>query len=534
MSRALKNVNVNKPVPVKEKAKSNQVVNNTGGFVFEVTPQSRLERFLVLGTDGGTYYVGERDLTKQNVEFVRNLLQSDSEFVINKAVEISTAGRAKSNSPALFVLALAMNTAGVNKANVSLALRQVARTSTHLFEYAEYLKNLGGWGRAKRNSVADWYKSKSDKALANQVVKYRQRNGWTHRDLFRISHVKGVNENIGNFVLGKLNDMDDTKPDILEGFIKVQSAININEVVKTVVEYGLPWETVPTQFHKDLKLWRALFDNDLLGQTALLRNVTRFAKLGAFNDLLFASNYAQRLADSERIVKGKIHPINYLNASVVYSDGQIDRKHAGMWSLHRNKTWDVNSKVAGSLDDGFYSAFKTLEPANKRTMLALDVSGSMSAASAAGADLSAAQVSAAMAMFIARTEPYSMIKGFANTFRDLGISERDSLSTVMSKVENQNFGSTNISLPMEWALQNGVKIDTFVVITDNEVNRGGHPFQSLKKYRKETGVDAKLAVMAVTATNFTIADPSDSGMMDFVGFDSGAPKALADFSAGRI
>lgn len=534
MSKALKNVNVTKPAPVKEQTKPNQVVNNTGGYVFEVTPQSRLMRFLVLGTDGGTYYVGERDLTKQNVDFVRQMLKSDSAFVIEKVVEISAGGRAKSNSPALFVLALAMNTDGVDKTKVTDALTKVARNSTHVFEYTQYLENLGGWGRAKRNSVANWYQSKSDKALATQVVKYRQRNGWTHRDLFRLAHPKNIDKNIGNFVLGKLNDMDEAMPKIIEGFIKVQSAININEVVKTVIEYGLPWETVPTQFHKELKLWRSLFDADLLGQTALLRNVTRFAKLGAFNDLLFASNYAQRLSDSARIESGRIHPISYLNASVVYNDGQINRRSTDMWYVERNKTWDVNSKVAAALDAGFYSAFKTLEPANMRTMLALDVSGSMSSAAAAGADLTAAQVSGAMAMFISRTEPYSMIRGFSNTFKDLGISENDSLSTVMNKVQRQNFGSTNISLPMKWALENGVEIDTFVVITDNEVNTGKQPYQVLQQYRKQSGVNAKLAVMAVTATNFTIADPSDSGMMDFVGFDSGAPKALADFSASRI
>lgn len=531
MSKALKNVNVTKPAPVKEQTKPNQVVNNTGGYVFTVTPQARIERFLVLGTDGGTYYVGERDLTKQNVDFLRQMLKSDPNFVISKAVEISAGGRAKSNSPALFVLALAMNTDGVDKTKVTDALTKVARNSTHVFEYTQYLENLGGWGRAKRNSVANWYQSKSDKALATQVVKYRQRNGWTHRDLFRLAHPKNIDQNIGNFVLGKY---ESGGPSILEGFMKVQSATKIDEVVKIVLEYGLPWETVPTQFHKELKLWRSLFDADLLGQTALLRNVTRFAKLGAFNDLLFASNFAQRLSDSVRIESGKIHPISYLNASVVYNDGQVNRRNTDMWYVERNKTWDVNSKVAAALDAGFYSAFKTLEPADMRTMLALDVSSSMSSAAAAGTDLTAAQVSGAMAMFITRTEPYSMIRGFSNTFKDLGISENDSLSTVMNKVQRQNFGSTNISLPMKWAMENGVEIDTFIVITDNEVNTGKQPYQVLQQYRKQSGVDAKLAVMAVTATNFTVADPSDRGSMDFCGFDSNVPRVLADFSAGRI
>ena len=47
-----------------------QVKNSAGGFVFAVTPWTRLERFLILGTEGGSYYATERDLTKTNIEGV--------------------------------------------------------------------------------------------------------------------------------------------------------------------------------------------------------------------------------------------------------------------------------------------------------------------------------------------------------------------------------------------------------------------------------------------------------------------------------
>ena len=51
MANALKKVNT-KNTPVSESAKAGQVKNSTGGFVFEITPKSRVERFLILGTDG--------------------------------------------------------------------------------------------------------------------------------------------------------------------------------------------------------------------------------------------------------------------------------------------------------------------------------------------------------------------------------------------------------------------------------------------------------------------------------------------------
>jgi 60 kDa SS-A/Ro ribonucleoprotein len=88
---------------------------------------------------------------------------------------------------------------------------------------------------------------------------------------------------------------------------------------------------------------------------------------------------------------------------------------------------------------------------------------------------------------------------------------------------------------MTWALQTRVEVDTFLVMTDNETWAGrSHPHTELVNYRQKMGIDAKLVVAGVSATEFTIADPSDRGMLDVVGFDSNAPKVIADFSAGRI
>jgi 60 kDa SS-A/Ro ribonucleoprotein len=38
----------------------------------------------------------------------------------------------------------------------------------------------------------------------------------------------------------------------------------------------------------------------------------------------------------------------------------------------------------------------------------------------------------------------------------------------------------------------------------------------------------------MTATDFTIADPSDPGMLDVAGFDSAVPTLLTNFSARAI
>ncbi|MET0466966.1 MAG: TROVE domain-containing protein, partial [Chitinophagaceae bacterium] len=120
-------------------ASNRQVKNNTGGFVFEVSDQSRLERFLILGTDGGTYYVNEEDLTQQNVSWLEGLIRRDWALVLNTVSDVSINGRAYRNSAAIFVLALVLNVGSDEaKAKVVELTPIIARTATHVYELATY------------------------------------------------------------------------------------------------------------------------------------------------------------------------------------------------------------------------------------------------------------------------------------------------------------------------------------------------------------------------------------------------------------
>jgi len=139
-------------------------------------------------------------------------------------------------------------------------------------------------------------------------------------------------------------------------------------------------------------------------------------------------------------------------------------------------------------------------------------------------------------MTIARTEKNYKIMGFADTFRDLGITAKDSLDNALAKTSRMNFGSTDCALPMTYASQNNLDVDVFIVITDNETyaNRTVQPFQALKQYRAKSGRDAKLIVIGMTGTPFTIADPTDRGMLDIVGFDTNAPTIISQFVNGQL
>jgi 60 kDa SS-A/Ro ribonucleoprotein len=81
------------------------------------------------------------------------------------------------------------------------------------------------------------------------------------------------------------------------------------------------------------------------------------------------------------------------------------------------------------------------------------------------------------------------------------------------------------------AIEKEYEIDTFIIYTDNETWAGEiHPSQALRNYREKSGIPAKLAVVAMTPTQFSIADPNDAGMLDVAGFDTSTPQVISEFS----
>ena len=166
-----------------------QVPNSAGGHAWAVDVWTRLRRFLILGSEGGSYYANEWTLTRENAQAVEQAVREDGPRAVAEIARVSTEGRAPKNDPALYALALAAGMGDEATRRSALeALPQVARTGTHLFQFASFVEGFRGWGRSLRRAVGRWYAAQSPDALAYQAVKYRQREGMSHRDVLRLAH----------------------------------------------------------------------------------------------------------------------------------------------------------------------------------------------------------------------------------------------------------------------------------------------------------------------------------------------------------
>src|SRR5438105_2338309 len=108
-----------------------QVPDSAGGYVWKVDPFERLRRFLVLGSEGGSYYASERDLTRENVTCIGECVATDGPKTVETIRAISTAGRAPKNDPALFALAACAGSTDLETRRAAMrVLPEVARTGT--------------------------------------------------------------------------------------------------------------------------------------------------------------------------------------------------------------------------------------------------------------------------------------------------------------------------------------------------------------------------------------------------------------------
>jgi 60 kDa SS-A/Ro ribonucleoprotein len=525
-----------------------QVANSAGGYAWEVNHWDRLRRFLVLGSEGGSYYATPMALTIENANNVLTCLQEDGVRVVNETVTISHEGRAPKNDPAIFVLALAAGKGDEATRKAALAaLPRVCRIGTHLFAFAEYVQAFRGWGRGLRRGIAGWYQTKETQALAYQVVKYRQRNGWTHTDVLRLAHPKPDTPTEGaiyNWV---------TRPDeatwardvfspndealaFIWAFEQAQQTDNLDTILKLIAAYDLPREALPTQWLKETAVWEALLAK--MPMTAMLRNLATMTRVGLLTPLSEAENtVVERLTDVQRLRRARIHPIAVLSALRVYALGYSLRGRTLAYGRQAGKPeWQPTQRVMDALDEAFYLAFQNIEPANKRVMLALDVSGSMTYGAVAGvAGLTPRDGAAAMALVTARTEAKYTMTAFSHEMVPFKISRKMRLDDVIERMDGLPFGGTDCALPMVYALERKIKVDTFVVYTDSETWFGKiHPAQALQQYREQMGIPAQLVVVAMMGNKFSIADPKDAGMLDVVGFDSATPGLIADFARGQL
>ena len=193
-------------IPQTCKLDVNQVLNYSGGYVWQLSLLEHVNRYLVMGgaKDMGNYYMQAEKVSHECAVSVLQMIRNPdpSQFVqlcdLLKAV--SVGGRAPKQEPVLLSLAAAIVFAKSpeEKKIAFETLKVCIRIPTHAFMLAGFVRDLSmsktvnkgkGWGTGFRRAMSHYYISHTGRDLAYHMTKYQNREGWTHADMIRMLHV---------------------------------------------------------------------------------------------------------------------------------------------------------------------------------------------------------------------------------------------------------------------------------------------------------------------------------------------------------
>lgn len=546
-----------RPIPGRE---ADMSPNNAGGVGFKLDDWSRLDRFLVMGSEGGTHYVGEKELTIQNAAVVIRCLGKDGPRTVARIVEISDEGRAVKNDAAILALAMAAThpAAGngwlASRQAARAALPKVCRTGTHLLQFVAAVQQIGRWSYGLRQAVGRWFTQKPVDKLALQLVKYRNRAGFMPRDVLRLTHPNFLRADgdgpmrtavlewacRGAAALDKDGTVDVSwrvrgkpvagsaparapVPALVAAHEALQKETDANRAAELIRAFNLPRESVPTELLSRKEVWAALLEG--MPVTAMVRNLGKMTAVGLLEPMTpQVGKVVTTLTSPEQIARSRIHPVALMIAAKIYAQGRGDKGKL---------TWNPVGGIVDALDEAHELAYANVEPTNKRILVGIDISGSMTHACSGVKALSCAEACAAVALVLARTEPNVEVVGFASRIHAaLKLTGKARLDDVIRNWPGLGEG-TDCALPVRHALDRGLQVDAFLLLTDGESWAGNmHCSTALEEYRRKNNPKAKLIMLSAAANHASLVDPADPLQLGIAGFDAAAPELIAAFLKG--
>ena len=204
----------------------------------------------------------------------------------------------------------------------------------------------------------------------------------THRDLLRLAHpAQAVNSGSPTLdvsaehqrLFSGSSAAADGLPRIVEGFTRAQAAATASHTAELVREYGLPREALRSEHLTSPQVWEALLDD--MPATALIRNLATMTRVSVLTPRSSGTaTVVTQLGDRERLRRARAPDRGACGAADLRLGprrpwtGHVEPGGGGRGRARRRVLRDVRERRAG----------------RRISLLALDVSGSMTHGSIAG------------------------------------------------------------------------------------------------------------------------------------------------------
>ena len=180
-----------------------QIANNAGGFSFPLPLEQEWMRYLIIGSksENGNFYQSGGQISTCISRCILSAVENPAtcKHLISDIVDVSVKGRAAKQEMTMLALACVIvftEDAECKRAGLD-AIQQVCRIPTHWFMLLKYIRDLSqdkkkpgkGMGAGVRAAFTKLYTSRTGPELAVLMTKYKNREGWTHKDVISLLHI---------------------------------------------------------------------------------------------------------------------------------------------------------------------------------------------------------------------------------------------------------------------------------------------------------------------------------------------------------
>ena len=223
----------------------------------------------------------------------------------------------------------------------------------------------------------------------------------------------------------------------------------------------LTWESELSANGNNKETWEKLIDSGKVGYMALLRNLRNIVNAKPDN----INKVWETIADPERVRKSRQLPFRFLSA-------------------YRGLPAGCGSKACDALEDAVEASCANIPRLPGRTVIAVDVSGSMSSKVSAKSDVRCCEIGMMLGLIANRICDDAVLYEFNGAIGERSVSHRQGILYTCAH-EAKASGGTDMRLPFMKMISDGIKADRVIIISDNECNYGERTVQSFAyQYRR--------------------------------------------------
>ena len=483
-------------------------VNPEGFPSFKRSDEEAYLQLLLTNTLTGTFYANENQLFDEALALHSQMVSTNPEFVARALVYARNEGLMRLQP--IIGLAYLSKT---DKALFQKIFSKVIRTPGDLADFVEIVRGgvvSGGMGRMIKTTINEWLNGLSE----YHALKYATGGqGYSLRDILRITHPKPLTEKQDSIFMwltdrDKWATADELQPHTAQigAFERLKrldmTAEDVQVTARQIIAEGrLPYEIVTGVMKPDVDTWAELMKQ--MPYFALLRHLNTLQRADVLQTKINAEYVAERLRDADALKGAKVLPFRLYTA------------HKMFQVVHPNE-----AVVAEALLEAMDKAFANMPDLGGTVCIAPDVSGSMGGSIGDRTATRYIDIAGIFSGALLKKTRHALVLPFENRVVDIKLSPRDTLMTTADKLARIGGGGTAVSAPISHLLAKGIKVDTFIGITDNIEwavdsfgNKGFLP--TWRSYKEKVNPQAKAFLITIAPYQHKVA-PQDEPDVHFI------------------